>query len=146
MAVAESANQAAVGDELPIFVRTTDFHNWNRFAAVNYEFVPIHMDDEAGRTAGHAAAIGMGNLQLAYLHNLLRNWIGEEGRILKIGCQFRATNTRGQTVTARGVVKEIREEGGAKEVDLEIWLENEEGTKLAPGSGSRRRGMSGSLR
>jgi hypothetical protein len=46
-----SAAAAKVGDELPPFVRTTGFDNWNRYAAVNDEFVPIHMDDDAGRAA-----------------------------------------------------------------------------------------------
>jgi acyl dehydratase len=134
MGVSESVKTAAVGDELPTFVRTTGFESWNRYAAVNYEFVPIHMDDEAGQKAGHTGAIGMGALQLSYLHNLLRNWIGDEGRIVKIGCQFRSPNVKGQTLTAKGLVKEIREDGGAREVDLEIWIEDQEGTKLAPGT------------
>ena len=134
MAVSTTPSDAAIGDTLPEFTRETGLHNWNRYAAVNYEFVPIHMDDEAGKKAGHSGAIGMGNLQLAYLHNLLRSWIGEEARIKRIGCQFRSPNVRGQTLTARGVVKEIREAGAAREIDLEVWLENEEGTKLAPGS------------
>ena len=38
-----------VGDEIPAWSRTTDFMHWNRYAAVNDEFVYIHMDDEAGR-------------------------------------------------------------------------------------------------
>ena len=66
-----------VGEELPVFTRTTGFPVWNRFAAVNDEFVPIHMDDTAGQAAGMPGAFGMGNLQLAYLHNLVREWLGE---------------------------------------------------------------------
>jgi acyl dehydratase len=128
------AGTAAVGDELPTFERTTGFDHWNRFAAVNYEFVPIHMDDEAGRRAGHAGAIGMGALQWSYLHNLLRNWVGEDGRIVKIACQFRSPNLKGQELTARGVVREVREDNGMKELDLEIWIEDPEGKKLAPGT------------
>jgi len=42
------------------------------------------MDDEAGRAAGHPTAIGMGNLQWAYLHNLLRGWLGGRGRIVRV--------------------------------------------------------------
>src|ERR1700761_921506 len=100
------AGPAAVtaGAELPPFVRTTDLANWNRYAAVNDEFVPIHMDDEAGRAAGYPTAFGMGNLQWSYLHNLLRAWIGDDGRILTLKCQFRAANTKGMTVTGHGVV------------------------------------------
>jgi acyl dehydratase len=128
------ATTAKVGDELPVFQRTTDFAHWNRFAAVNYEFVPIHMDDEAGKKAGHAGAIGMGALQLSYLHNLLRDWLGEDGRIVKIGCQFRSVNLKGQEVSAKGVVTDIREGDAGKELDLEIWTENQDGKRMAPGT------------
>ena len=110
----------AVGTEVPTFVRTTDFHNWNRYAAVNDEFVPIHMDDEAGRAQGFAGAFGMGNLLWSYLHDLLRNWIGDDGRIVSMNCSFRAPNNRGMTIEARGTVTGVREEGGETLVELEL--------------------------
>jgi acyl dehydratase len=123
-----------VGDELPVFQRATGFHNWNRYAAVNDEFVPIHMDDEAGRAAGYPTAFGMGNLQWSYLHNMLRSWAGDDGRILRLTCQFRAPNTKGQTVTAHGIVTAVGEDGGQRIVDLEIWTEDQDGAKMAPGT------------
>jgi acyl dehydratase len=95
--------------------------------------VPIHMDDDAGRAAGYPSAFGMGNLQWAYLHNLLRQWIGDEGDILSLECQFRAANTKGQTVTARGTVTAVRDDGNRRIVDLDVWTEEQSGTKLAPG-------------
>ncbi|MDO9485607.1 MAG: MaoC/PaaZ C-terminal domain-containing protein [Actinomycetota bacterium] len=119
-----------VGDELPTFTRETGFANWNRYAAVNDEFVPIHMDDAAGEAAGNGGAFGMGNLQWAYLHNMLRSWIGENGEILSIEVQFRSPNVKGQTVTAKGVVTAI--DGDV--ISLDVWTEQQEGTKLAPGS------------
>jgi acyl dehydratase len=122
-----------VGDELPVFQRATGLHHWNRYAAVNDEFVPIHMDDEAGREAGYSSAFGMGNLQWAYLHNLLRQWLGENGRILSISCQFRSANTKGQVVTAHGAVTAVRDEGGQRIVDLDVWTEEQNGIRLAPG-------------
>jgi acyl dehydratase len=128
------AKNAKTGDELHSFQRTTGFHNWNRYAAVNDEFVPIHMDDEAGRDAGYPTAFGMGNLQWSYLHNLVRDWLGDDGRIVTLSCQFRAPNTKGMTVTARGVVTEVREEDGQRVVNLEIWTEDSDGNKLAPGT------------
>ncbi len=124
------------GDELPSFRRQTGLHNWNRYAAVNDEFVPIHMDDEAGRAAGYPSAFGMGNLQWAYIHNLLRQWMGDAGRIVSVSCQFRAPNVKGQTVMARGVVTAVRHEEGVRMVDLEVWTEDQEGNRLAPGSAS----------
>ena len=132
------AGLAQVGDELPPFARTTGFANWNRYAAVNDEFVPIHMDDEAGREAGYPTAFGMGNLQWAYLHNLVRDWLGDDGAILSLKCQFRAPNTKGMTVTARGVVSAVRAEDGQRIADLQIWTEDDQGNKLAPGSATVR--------
>jgi acyl dehydratase len=126
--------EIAVGDELPTFQRATGFHNWNRYAAVNDEFVPIHMDDEAGRAAGYPSAFGMGNLQWAYLHNLLRQWIGDDGRILRLHCQYRGANVKGQTVTAHGTVTAVRDEGNERIVDLEVWTEEQNGARLAPGT------------
>ena len=105
-----TVSELTVGTEIPVFQRATGLHNWNRYAAVNSEFVDIHMDDEAGKAAGYPTAFGMGNLQWSYLHALLRQWIGDNGRILRLGCQFRSPNTKGQIVTAHGKITAIREE------------------------------------
>ncbi|MGX7678481.1 MaoC/PaaZ C-terminal domain-containing protein [Jatrophihabitans sp. DSM 45814] len=134
MTTSETARTARVGDTLPTFTRTTGFHNWNRFAAVNDEFVPIHMDDEAGRAAGYPTAFGMGRLQFSYLHNMLRGWLRDEGRIIRIGVQFRAPNTKGMTVTGHGVVTAVRDEPSGRQLDVELWTEDGEGRKLAPGT------------
>ena len=122
-----------VGAELSPLVRDTGFHNWNRYAAVNYEFVPIHMDDEAGRAAGMGGAFGMGNLQWSYLHVLLRNWLGDEGRIRSVSCDFRTPNTKG-AVTTKGTITEVSTEGDTTVVTLDVWTENVDGKKMAPGT------------
>ena len=128
------ASEIQVGMEIPTFVRKTDFDNWNRFAAVNYEFVPIHMADEWGQKAGLPGAIGMGRLQLSYLHNMLADWLGEDGRIVNVATQFRGQNLRGQTLTAKGKVTAIRKEGDETMVDLEVSVDADNGTALAPGT------------
>ena len=126
--------QVEVGQELPPFVRETGFPVWNRFAAVNDEFVPIHMDDEAGQAAGYPSAFGMGNLQWAYLHNLLESWLGEHGRVVALSCQFRAPNVKGQTVTAHGRVTGVEPlPDGEVRVELEIWTDDQDGNRMAPG-------------
>jgi acyl dehydratase len=129
-----SARGLSVGDEIPPFARTTGFAHWNRYAAVNDEFVPIHMDDAAGREAGYPTAIGMGNLQWAFLHNVLRNWMGDDGRIEQIACQFRSPNVKDQAVSARGRIQAIRVDGGRVLVELAVWTEADGGDQLAPGT------------
>lgn len=115
------------------FERATGFQIWNRYAAVNDEFVDIHMDDDAGKAAGYTGAFGMGNLQWAFLHNMLREWIGEDGRIVRVACQFRGPNLKGAVVTARGNVTKVEPAGEESVVDLDVWTENADGTKIAVG-------------
>lgn len=121
-----------VGAELVPLIRETGFPNWNRYAAVNHEFVPIHMDDEAGKAAGMGGAFGMGNLQWSYLHILLRNWFGDQGRIASLQCDFRSPNLKG-LVTVKGKVTGVADEGGKKVVDLDVWSENADGKQMAIG-------------
>ena len=135
-----------VGAEIPTFARVTGPANWNRFAAVNDEFVAIHMDDEAGRAAGAPGAFGMGNLQWAYLHNMLREWLGDRGRIASLSCQFRELNTKGQTVTSHGRVTEIRTVDLGTLVDLDVWTEDQEQRTLAKGAATVMLRGSGSSR
>ena len=127
-----------VGQELPPFTRRTGLHHFNRYAAVNDEFVPIHMDDEAGRAAGYPSAFGQGNLQWSFLHNVIRQWIGDDGIVERVTCTFRGANLKGQTVTAGGRVTGVRVDAGDRIVDLEVWTENEVGEPLAPGTATVR--------
>ena len=123
-----------VGDEIPSFVRTTGLENWNRFAAVNDEFVPIHMEADAARSAGFPTAIGMGNLQSAYLHAMIRDWLRGRGRLVNLSCQFRSPNTRGMTVSARGRITSIESPPIGRGAVLEIWIEDQDGNRLAIGA------------
>jgi acyl dehydratase len=131
---ASGIGEIEVGLEIPTFSRKTGFDVWNRFAGVNYEFVPIHMDDEAGKAAGHPGAIGMGRLQWSYLHNALEQWLGEHGRVVRVAAQFRSPNLKGMTLIARGKVTALREENNETLIDLDVWVEAEDGKMLAPGT------------
>ena len=120
------------GDEVPPLRRRSEPAAWNRFAAVNDEFVDIHADDEAGRRAGFPRAFGMGNLQLAYLHAMLRDWLDDDGRILALRCRYRRPSLGGTDVIARGVVRSVS--GDEPPIaELEIWTEDEHGTRLSEG-------------
>lgn len=123
-----------VGDEIPAWSRKTDFMHWNRYAAVNDEFVPFHMDDEAGRAAkNEAGAFGMGNLRYAYLANALRDWIGDEGVVREIGCQYRAINQKNDVLTVTGRVVEKGVVDGEPQVRLEVNVVNQKGEATCPG-------------
>lgn len=119
------------GSALPSFVRRAGLDAWNRYAAVNDEFVGIHMDDEAGRAAGYPGAIGMGNLVHAWLHALIEDWLDGRGRLASLECRFRAPALKGDEVTCSGMVREREPRGdGTTELRLDLWADRHTGDRL----------------
>jgi acyl dehydratase len=123
-----------VGQQVKPWSRKTDFMHWNRYAAVNDEFVYIHMDDAAGRAAqNERGAFGMGNLRFAYLLNMLRDWAGDEAEVRELGCQFRAINQKDDVLTCTGTITDKRVEDGEHRVYLDVNVTNQDGLAGAPG-------------
>ncbi len=134
MAINKYFEDINVGDKIPAWTRQTDFMHWNRYAAVNDEFVYIHMDDEAGRAAlNEQGAFGMGNLRYTYVLNALRDWVGDEVQIREVGLQFRAINQKNDVLTVVGEVTEKKVEDGENRVYLTINVDNQEGKGTCPG-------------
>jgi hypothetical protein len=121
------------GYRLPPFSREGTLHHWNRFASVNDEYADHHMDDEVGRREGFPAAFIMAPLEHAYFHAMLRDWMGDRGRIVQIDMKLRNPLVRGRVFTAGGEVTAVRREGDDVIVELDIWADDDQGTRLAPG-------------
>jgi acyl dehydratase len=119
---------------IPPYVRTTGLANWNRYAAVNDEFIDIHMDDESARGVGMPGVFGMGNLRIAYLHNLLSAWLGPRGDITEFTCQFRGLNMKGDELTCTASVTGEREDEGLQLLDLALGVVNQDGADTCPGT------------
>lgn len=123
-----------IGDQLPTWSRKTDLMHWNRFAAVNDEFLPFHMDDDDGRKAGNPqGAFGMGNLRFAYMLNALRAWAGDDAEVREVRCQYRVMNQKHDTLTVVGRVLEKQITDGEHQVRLEISVLNQNGQSTCPG-------------
>ena len=124
-----------VGTRIPSFVRTTHFEEWNRYAAVNDEFVPIHMDDTAGRDAGNeSGAFGMGNLRLSYLVNMLQRWIGDEAEIRELAVSYRRLNRQHDTLECVAPVVAMEIDGGDHLVRLDVDVLNQDRESTTPGT------------
>jgi acyl dehydratase len=135
MAVNVYFEDVEVGQQITPWSRKTDFMNWNRYAAVNDEFVYFHMDDEAGRAAkNEQGAFGMGNLRFTYLLNILRDWAGDEAEIRQLGCQYRAINQKDDVLTCTGTITDKKVENGEHLVYLEVDVMNQDGKPTTPGT------------
>lgn len=129
----EARSPVKIGDRISAGPRRTGYPEWNRFAAVNDEFVPIHMDDEEGRRAGYPGSIAMGRLLWSYAHRMLRDW-QPGGRVATLSLQFRGPVLRDAPFDVRATVSGVREQEGERLIDVELSIEDEAGTVLAPGT------------
>jgi len=118
----------------PPYVRTTGLANWNRYAAVNDEFIDIHMDDDSAKAAGMPGVFGMGNLRIAYLHNLLADWLGEDGDIAEFRCEFRGLNMKGDTLTCTATSAAEGSVDGVRTTTLDLSVRNQDDVETCPGS------------
>ena len=122
-----------VGQQIPAFERETNFMNWNRYAAVNDEFVYLHMDDAVAKAAGQSEAFGMGNLRWAYVMNALQNWVGDESEVRELSMQFRAIKRKHEVLTTQVTVTDKQIEDGEHRVLLDVNVVNQDGVAGAPG-------------
>lgn len=127
------------GDLIPPLSRGGAFEVWSRFAAVNYEIAGHHMDDDVARHEGFPAAFAMAPLTFSYIQTMLRDWVGDDGRIVSVAIQLRSPFLRGRTLLAAGRVTAVRRSNSAGaecEVDVEVWADDDEGTRLVQGTGT----------
>ena len=120
------------GVSLPGFSRITDLPHWNRYAAVNDEFIDVHMSVDAARASGQPDIFGMGNLRVGYQHAAVHRWIAGRGDIASFSCQFRALNFPADELTVWGsVVDNVVRDGLALSV-LEMGVRNQNDEETTP--------------
>ena len=108
--------EVKVGDELPELALPLTVQRLVMEAAANRDFVPLHHDDAAAQRTGAPAMFANTWYYMALSERHLREWVGLEGEILKIG-PFRMGK-----FACPGVEK--REENGKNVVELDIWQDD----------------------
>lgn len=123
-----------VGDKVPSYSVKVGYMELNRFASANDEFVLIHMDPDYSRDVAKIPDVNvMGNLKLVYIANALMGWIGDAGWIRSIGAEYRKQDFVHHVLTATGIVRAKRTEDGENLVELDMWVENDDGETTTPG-------------
>src|SRR5512145_3279170 len=91
-----------------------------QYAGASGDFNPIHHDEVfASKAAGYPSVFAHGMLTMGLTGRLLTDWLGD-GVLNEFGVRFVKQVWPGDSLTARGVVKQVRVEGGEGLVDIEI--------------------------
>jgi len=120
-------DEAKVGDELPMLSkppinRTT----LGLFAGASNDHNPIHLDIDFARKSGMEDVFAQGMLGMAYLGQMLTNWVPQQA-LRSYGVRFAAITHLGDEITCTGAVAEKIEQDGEKRLRLEIAATNQEG-------------------
>lgn len=134
-----------IGTEIPPLPKVATTKMLVQWAGASGDFNPLHYDDEFAKAMGVGAPIVHGALKRAWLGHLITRWIGEQGKLKKLSCQYRGMDyprkmkTRwepqeGETWWCKGKVVKKYEENGEYLVECQIWVENGKGEITTPGS------------
>ena len=132
MAIAETI---AVGQELPILVKEMSQRRIDAYSGVRPR--SIHTDEAWAREKGFRTTLAQGMMSTAYVSEMMTRLLGAgfvQGGTMSVA--FVRPVYAGDRLTVRGVVKEMRPEGAATRVVVEVWCENQDGEKTAAGSAS----------
>jgi hypothetical protein len=121
------------GDLLPELKKTPGVTQLVKYAAGSGDFNPLHHDFAFPQSKMIGSIIIHGRFKYASLGELVSNWLGHQGRIKKISCQYRGMDFPDREMACKGVVERKWEEGGEKLAEVNIWTEDDEGKKNTPG-------------
>ncbi|OGA40819.1 MAG: hypothetical protein A3G24_28470 [Betaproteobacteria bacterium RIFCSPLOWO2_12_FULL_62_13] len=108
------------------------------FAVTNDLGVPdtpeaVHWDNDLARSIGAPGPYDFGPQRVAWLGNLMTNWMGDDGFLKRIRAEVRRFNLVGDVTWCKGNVRKKRTEGNERLVDCDIWGENQRGEKTMVG-------------
>lgn len=109
-----------------------------QWAGASGDLNPVHWEDDFAKANDLGAPIVHGALKRSWLGQLMTDWVGEEGVLKKLSCQYRGIDWPrkmksftephdGETWWCKGKVTKKYEENGQHFVECQIWVENGKG-------------------
>jgi len=122
------------GTEVPALVKYPTTMQLVKYAGASGDYYQIHYDKDFALENGLPGVIVHGWLTLSFLGQMLTDWLGEEGRLLKLNGSYRGINKVNEDIFCYGKVNKKYVEEGRNCARVEIWAENPGGDKTVTGS------------
>ena len=98
----------------------------------------VHGQDDAARGIAIPVAYDLGGQRNAWIGQIITNWMGDDGFLKSLYCEYRRFNVFGDIQFIKGKVTKKYELNGEHLVDLDAWAENQRGEVTAPGKATVR--------
>jgi acyl dehydratase len=121
------------GDELPIVEKTITRNQILDYADASGDYNPIHVDEASGKKAGLGGIIAHGLLSLAFMTQLMTDWLADPMDLKKIKVRFVSMVKPGDELRIKGKIKDKYIKEGLNYVDCELISENQNGERATIG-------------
>jgi len=105
-----------------------------KYAGASGDFNPLHHDDTAAQSlAGYPSVFAHGMYSMGLTGRMLTDWLGPTA-LKRFGVRFTKQVWPDDTLTARGEVTAITEEGGQKLATIRVVTVNQAGESVVEGA------------
>jgi peroxisomal enoyl-CoA hydratase 2 len=121
----------SVGDSSPeVIVEDLERPDFVRYAGASGDFNPIHYSEPFAKSAGNPSVFGQGMFTAGVLSHMVSEWVGLQN-LRSYSARFVDRVWPEDTITTRGEVTEVNDGG---RIQADVWVENQEGTRVIEGS------------
>jgi len=123
-----------VGQDIPAVLKTPSNMQLFMFSAATWNLHRIHYDaDFAREHDGLPNVLAHRPLMGSFLAQVLTDWAGDHGRVLRLEWSNRGPAVPGDHLTCRGKVTGKRREADWGIVECDVWVEKGNGEVIVPG-------------
>jgi acyl dehydratase len=122
------------GYEVPALVKYPTTMQLVKYAGASGDYYQIHYDKDFAVANGLPGIIIHGWLALSFLGQMLTDWLGEAGRLVKLDGSYRGINKVNEDIFCYGKVTKKYVEEDKYYARVEIWAENPQGEKTVTGA------------
>ena len=123
-----------VGDKIPVLVKgPIERIQLVKYAGASGDFNPIHVDEVYAQAAGMKSVFAHGMLSMAFVGQMLTDWMGLGGELKRFQVRFSAIVWPGDVITSTGAVVRRWEEKGEGQVEVEVESRSQEDTVTVKG-------------
>jgi acyl dehydratase len=123
-----------IDDDLPALNKHPTPRQLVMWAGASEDFYEINYNQDFARSKGLPNFIVHGDLTVAFLTQLVTDWIGEGGTLKKLKTVNRGMLFPNEDVSCKGKVSKKYIKTGENYVECEIWAENNKGEKCTSGT------------
>jgi acyl dehydratase len=114
-----------VGDSLPPLAKKVTVEQIRRYAQASGDHNPIHVDEAFARAAGLPGVIAHGMLTMAFVNQMVTDWLGDRRCVRSLRGRFSGMVLPGDEVTCRGSV--VARDPSTRRVTVQLTAHNQRG-------------------